>query len=98
MTAQANPSPTDGDDEIGLSRVGRLGALAAYLATWCATCADTVWAAALGELAALIPRHPQRRGVACNTRAICLYGLRLTVTLPLRLLAARRALISTRAK
>ena len=27
MTAQANPSPIDGDDAIGLSRNGRLGAL-----------------------------------------------------------------------
>ena len=70
MTAQANPSPTDGDDAIGLSRNGRLGALAAYLATWCATCADYYEAAALyEELAALSDAELQRRGLSRATLA-----------------------------
>jgi hypothetical protein len=79
MTAQANPSPTDGDDAIGLSRNGRLGALAAYLATWCATCAD-YYEAAAGAGCAVRRRTAAARSVACNTRAKCLYGLRRTVT------------------
>ena len=68
MTAQANPSPTDGDDAIGLSRNGRLGALAGYLATWCATCADYYEAAALyEELAALADAELHRRGLSRAT-------------------------------
>ena len=82
MTAQANPSPTDGDDAIGLSRNGRLGALAAYLAAWCETCADYYEAAALyEELSALSDAELQRRGLSRATLArYVLYGLRRTVT------------------
>jgi hypothetical protein len=65
MTAQANPSPTDRDDAIGPSRNGRLGALAAYLATWCDTCADYYEAAALYEqLSALSDAELERRGLS----------------------------------
>jgi hypothetical protein len=70
MTVQTNPSPTDGDDAIGLSRNGRLGALAAYLATWCETCADYYEAAALYEqLSALSDAELQRRGLSRATLA-----------------------------
>ncbi len=54
MTAQANPSPTDGDDAIGLSRNGRLGALAAAL---------------YEELAGLSDAELQRRGLSRATLA-----------------------------
>jgi hypothetical protein len=70
MTAQANPSPTDGNDAIGPSRVGRVGALAAHLATWCETCADYYEAAALyEELSALSDAELQRRGLSRATLA-----------------------------
>ena len=70
MTAQTNPSPTDADDAIGLSRNARLGALAAYLATWCGTCADYYEAAALyEELSALSDAELQRRGLSRATLA-----------------------------
>ena len=70
MTAQADPSPTDGDEAIGLSRNGRLGPLTAHLATWCETCADYYEAAALyEELSALSDAELQRRGLSRATLA-----------------------------
>jgi len=70
MTAQTNPSPTDGDDAIGLSRNDRFKALAAYLATWCETCADYYEAAALyEELAGLCDAELERRGLSRATLA-----------------------------
>jgi len=70
MTAQANPSPTDGDDAIGPSQNGSLGALAAYLATWCGTCADYYEAATLyEELSALSDAALERRGLSRATLA-----------------------------
>jgi hypothetical protein len=70
MTAQANPSPTDGDDAIGPSQNGPLGALAAHLATWCETCADYYEAAALyEELSALSDAELERRGLSRATLA-----------------------------
>ena len=70
MTAQANPSPTDGDDAIGPSRNGRLGALAAHLATWCETCSDYYEAAGLyEELSALSDAELERRGLSRATLA-----------------------------
>jgi hypothetical protein len=47
MTAHAEPSPSVADDAIGQARKDRLSALAAYLATWCETCADYYEAATL---------------------------------------------------
>ena len=70
MTAQADPSPADGDEAIGLSWNGRLGALAAHLATWCETCADYYEAAALyEELSALSDAELERRGLSRATLA-----------------------------
>ena len=70
MTAQAETSPTDADDAIGLSRNDRLSALAAYLATWCETCADYYEAAVLyEELSALCDTELQRRGLSRATLA-----------------------------
>jgi hypothetical protein len=70
MTARANPSPTDSDDAIGLSRNDRLKALAAYLVTWCETCADYYEAAALyEELSALSDAELHRRGLSRGTLA-----------------------------
>jgi hypothetical protein len=70
MTAQANRSPTAGDDAIGLSRSSRLGALAAHLATWCETCADYYEAAALyEELSVLSDAELERRGLSRATLA-----------------------------
>jgi hypothetical protein len=40
MTTQADASPAEGDQEIGLSRNSRLGPLTAHLAGWRETCAD----------------------------------------------------------
>ena len=76
MTAQANPSPAEEahHDASGLSRNDRLGALAAYLATWCETCADYYEAAALyEELSALSDAELQRRGLSRATlgRHVC---------------------------
>jgi len=70
MTAQAEPSPTDAGDAIALSRNDRLSALAAYLATWCETCADYYAAAVLyEELSALCDTELQRRGLSRATLA-----------------------------
>ena len=70
MTANADTSPIEGDDTIGLSRNGRLGALAAHLATWCETCADYYEAAALyQELSALSDAELKRRDLSRATLA-----------------------------
>jgi hypothetical protein len=70
MTAQADASPTEGDDAIALSRNGRLGPLTAHLAAWCETCADYYEAAGLyEELSALSDAELQRRGLSRATLA-----------------------------
>ena len=70
MTAQAEPSPSVADEAVGLSRNDRLSALAAYLATWCETCADYYKAAVLyEELSALCDAELQRRGLSRTTLA-----------------------------
>jgi hypothetical protein len=70
MTAQAEPSPTDAGDAIAVSRNDRLAALAAYLATWCETCADYYEAAILyEELSALCDAELERRGLSRATLA-----------------------------
>jgi hypothetical protein len=70
MNVQADHSRTDADDAISLSRNDRLSALAAYLATWCETCADYYEAATLfEELCRLSNAELQRRGLSRATLA-----------------------------
>jgi hypothetical protein len=70
MTAQADPSPADGDEAIGLSWNGRFAALSDHLAAWRETCADYYEAAALFEaLSALSDAELQRRGLSRATLA-----------------------------
>ena len=70
MTANADTSPIEGDDTIGLSRNGRLSPLTAHLAAWRETCADYYEAAGLyEELSALSDAELQRRGLSRATLA-----------------------------
>ena len=70
MTANADTSPTEGDDMIGLSRNGRLLPLTAQLAAWRETCADYYEAAGLyEELSALSDAELRRRGLSRATLA-----------------------------
>ena len=77
MAAQGNAFSNDTEEVISQSVNGRLGALAAYLAAYCNTCADCYAAAALYEkLAALSDAELQRRGVSRATLAqyVCTAG------------------------
>jgi hypothetical protein len=70
MTAHTEPSPSVADDAIGQACNDRLSALAAYLATWCETCADYYEAATLyEELRTLCDAELQRRGLSRATLA-----------------------------
>ena len=70
MTTQADASPAEGDEAIGLSWNDRLGPLTAHLAAWRETCADYYEAAGLyEELSALCDAELQRRGLSRATLA-----------------------------
>ena len=85
MNVQADHSSTPANDAIGLSRNDRLSALAAYLATWCETCADYYEAATLyEELRTLCDAELQRRGLSRTTlaRDVCTACDRSSATQP----------------